>query len=588
MRNFIDAFVVSTRQTLKAFRNNQLGSVTQITALAALPMFLCAGAAIDTVRIDREQVAFNAAVDSAALAVAADDRASLSGLNSSAQAARIAELVLFARKYMAENYTPQFGSSQEMAVNIAITGQTIDLTASHSFPTTIMSLTGINEINLTAHSQIMKAMRPIELTMVMDTTGSMGTTYMDQAKVAAHDLLNTLYGGDLASTPQSEYIRTALVPFTVAVRLDKNAYDFNLGWVDTTGANPLSKLNFTNSISYNNYTAWGKLKSNASTYMSWNGCVEARMTGSAAAGTDYIVNDAAPTLTNPATLFPAYFNPDGATVGTGTWDNEYIGNYSPNNSLPPATGYENSTLGKNSTLGTSSATWGPRVLNQEKYTNKVLTPESLTSASAGPWNLCAKAKVVPMTFKRANVEAGIDSMFAAGNTNVAEGMAWGQRVISPGEPFTKVEGTSSIPASTISPYNDVRWQKIVVLMTDGENNVGTGYSYGGSAYGAYGRGSQAIALNRFGTTSSSSWDGVADTNMGTICTSMKANGIKIYATGFNLSNSAADTLVKNRLKACASTPSADYYSDSTNGADLQAFFNHIGEDVINKSIYVSK
>jgi Flp pilus assembly protein TadG len=175
MRNFIDAFVVSTRQKLKAFRSNQLGSITQIAAVAAVPMFLCAGAAIDTVRVNREQVAFDAAVDAAALAVAADDRASLAGLSEGQQASRIAELEAFARQYMAENYTPQFGSDTEMAVDIDISGQAIDLRASHDFPTTIMSLTGIEKINLNAHSQIMKAMRPIELTMVMDTTGSMAT-----------------------------------------------------------------------------------------------------------------------------------------------------------------------------------------------------------------------------------------------------------------------------------------------------------------------------------------------------------------------------------------------------------------------------
>ena len=92
---------------------------------------------------------------------------------------------------------------------------------------------------------------------------------------------------------------------------------------------------------------------------------------------------------------------------------------------------------------------------------------------------------------------------------------------------------------------------------------------------------------QYGTTSSSSWNSTLDTNLATICTSMKAKGIVIYATGFNLSNSSADTLVKNRLKACAS-PGTAYYSDSANGVDLQAFFNHIGEDVLNKSIYVSK
>ena len=120
MRNLIDAFVGSTGRKLKAFRNNHLGSVTQITAVAAIPMMLAAGAAVDTVRINREQVAFDAAVDSAALAVAADDRASLSGLNEAQVATRLAELEEFAKKYMAENYTPQYGSSEEMEVDVDI------------------------------------------------------------------------------------------------------------------------------------------------------------------------------------------------------------------------------------------------------------------------------------------------------------------------------------------------------------------------------------------------------------------------------------------------------------------------------------
>lgn len=585
MRSFTN-ILVSARGSFSAFRKDPRGSITTMTACAAIPMFLCAGAAIDTIRISREQIAFNAAVDSAALAVAADDRASLKGLSTTQSAARIAELETYAEKYLTENYTPAFGSSPLTDVKITITGSTIDLTSQHEFPTTIMGLVGIDEINLTSSAQIMKAMRPIELVMVMDTTGSMGTTYMAQAKVAAHELLKTLYAGTPSSVPESEFLRTALVPFSAAVRLDKNAYDFNLGWIDTTGTNPLSKLNFTTSTVYNNYTAWGKLKSNASTYMSWNGCVEARMRGTAGS-TDYIVNDVAPTSGTPATRFPAFFYPDDATVGTGTWNNEYIGNYSPNSTTPPATGWENSTLGKNSTLGTASTTWGPRILNQAKYTDKVLTPESPSAASDGPWNNCAKSKIVPMTHKRANVEAGIDLMFADGNTNVAEGLAWGWRVISSTEPFTKVEGTSAIPASTISPYNDARWQKIMVLMTDGANNVGTGISYSGSSYGAYGRGSQVLATNRYGTTNSSNWNSTLDTNLITICTSIKAKGIMIYATGFNLSNSSADTIVKNRLKSCAS-PGASYYADSANGVDLQAFFNHIGEDVLNKSIYVSK
>lgn len=536
-------------------------------------MMLAAGAAIDTVRINREQVAFDAAVDSAALAVAADDRASLAGLSEAQVTARIAELEEFAKQYMAENYTPQYGSSQEMDVDIDITGSAIDLEASHSFPTTIMSLTGIDEINLSSHSQIMKAMRPIELVMVMDTTGSMTTDdRITGAKNAARELLNTVYGGSASSVTESEYLRVALVPFAAGVRLDKNANDFNLGWIDTTGLNPLSKLNFDDAT-WNNYTTWAKLKTSSSTYLTWNGCVETRMRGTAAAGTDYNASDAAPGTGTPATLFPAYFGMDEPSVSGYGYNNDYIGN----------SGTPNETTGLAST-STSYSNHLNRQENKNKYLNKVITAENMTSENAGPWRGCAKSKVVPMTYKRSNIEAGINAMTAAGNTLIAEGLAWGWRAISPTEPFTKVEASTSFPADTISTYGHPRWQKIIVLMTDGDNQLNAGQTtFNGTVNSAYGRGKETLANNRFGSTSDSNKMTELDNAMLEVCSKVKAQNIELYVTSFG---SGVSTATRTRLQACATD--ADNYQHASSSADLSAFFNHIGQDVLNKAIYVSK
>lgn len=585
MRSSIDAFMGSTNRKLKAFRNDYLGSVTQITAVAALPMFLAAGAAIDTLRINREQVAFDAAVDSAALAVAADDRASLAGLDDAQVTARIAELEEFAKKYMAENYTPQYGSSQEMEVDIDITGAAIDLTASHTFPTTIMSLTGIDEINLTSSSQIMKAMRPIEIALVMDTTGSMASSgKLAGAKTAARDLLNTIYGGSASSVPESEYLRVALVPFAAGVRLNKNAYDFNLDWIDTTGLNPLSKLNFPTGSTWNNYTTWAKLKSNSTTYMSWNGCVEARMRGSDANDTDYNVNDVAPTFGE--TLYPAYFAPDTPSFANldeyGSYKNDaWSGNYIGETGTAPT---EIAGLTNTERLDTSTAGLMRRQENQAKYLNKVITVENMTAANEGPWKGCAKTSIVPLTYKRANVEAGITAMVAAGNTLIAEGIAWGWRVLSPTEPFTKVEASTSFPADTVSTYNHPRWLKIMVVMTDGDNDISAGVdTLNGTTYTSYGRGKETLAQNRFGTTSNSSIMPALDDAMSAACTQAKAAGIELYVTSFG---SGVSTATRAKLQACATD--ADNYQHASSSADLQAFFNHIGQDVLNKAIYVSK
>ena len=573
MRNFIDAFVVSTRQKLKAFRINQLGSVTQITAVAAFPMMIAAGAAIDTVRIGREQVAFNGAVDSAVLAVAADDRASLAGLSTSQQASRIAELEVFAKKYLTENYTPQFGDDTEISVDIDITGSTIDLYATHDFPTTIMKLTGVEEVNLTSHAQVMKAMRPIEIALVMDTTGSMSSGgKIAGAKTAAHTLLNTLYAGSASAVPQSEFIRVALVPFSGAVRLSKTAYDYSASWIDTTGVNPLSKLSYNIPAGWDNYSSWSKLKSSSSTFMSWNGCVEARNRGTAGAGTDYNVNDASPTITTPATLFPAFFNPD--TVGT-SYGYNYIGTTgTPNEYTGLTTAQQNDTT-------TAGLLWKQE--NQNKYLNRVISTEA--SGADGPWSNCTATPVIPMTYKRANVEAGIDAMTAKGPTLIAEGLAWGWRVLSPTAPFTKVEGTGTIPADTISTYGHPRWQKIMVLMTDGDNDLSAGsYAVNGTTYSAYGRGKETpLTYNRFGTTTDSAIMGVLDNAMLEVCAKIKAQGIQLYVTSFG---TGVSTTTRTRLQTCATDPA--HYQHNTSSAELAAFFNHIGEDVLNKSIYVSK
>jgi Flp pilus assembly protein TadG len=586
----------SVKGAFSRFLKDQSGSVTQILGLAAIPMFLAAGAAVDTARINREHASFNMAVDSAVLAVAADDRSALTGLSDSQKAARIEELETFAKEYIEANYSAEQGTESSVTVELAINDQAIDITAHHQFPTTIMSMAGINTIELDAHARVQKAMRPIELVMVMDTTGSMGTTYMDQAKQAARTLMNRLYGGTKTEVPESEFIRVALVPFAAAVRLNTAAYDFKLDWIDTAGLNPLSKLNFTSS-SWNNYYAWSRLKSSGSSYHTWNGCVESRMS-SATPATDYLANDIAPNSAVGSSLFPAYFYPDDPTTSgsgysgysNGSWFNDYVGNYSPLSSTPPATGYETSGMGKSDSYKTSSS-WTSRLKNQAKYDGKNIGAENMTysGANKGPWLGCSKSKVVPMTYKRANVESGIDSMVAAGGTNIAEGLAWGWRVISPTEPFTKVEGSASYPATDIAPYGHPRWQKIMVLMTDGENDpyVRSGssiveLSLSGSAYNSYGRGYEAIANNRYGTTSLNSLDDEINNDMSTICERIKDAGITLYTTAFRVSSPT----VTGRLEDCATSP--DHYSYAASGADLTAFFDHIGQDVLNKSIYVSK
>ena len=169
-----------------------------------------------------------------------------------------------------------------------------------------------------------------------------------------------------------------------------------------------------------------------------------------------------------------------------------------------------------------------------------------------------------MTYKRANVEAGITAMIAAGNTLIAEGVAWGWRALSPTEPFTKVEASTSFPADTISTYHHPRWLKIMVVMTDGDNDLSAGLdTLNGTTYTSYGRGKETLADNRFGTTSDSSIMGKLDDAMTAACTQAKAEGIELYVTSFG---SGVSTATRAKLQACATD--ADNYQHATSSADL--------------------
>ena len=167
-----------------------------------------------------------------------------------------------------------------------------------TFPTTIMSLTGIDEINLASHSQIMKAMRPIELVLVMDTTGSMATdNKIDGAKTAARDLLNTVYGGTAGvrfrKANTSAWRSCPLRPASGSTRMPMISI-----WTGLTQrvANPLSKLNF-NDCDLEQLYDLGQVENDQLhiSYMEWlrRGAHARRLT---VPDTDYNVNDVAPTI----------------------------------------------------------------------------------------------------------------------------------------------------------------------------------------------------------------------------------------------------------------------------------------------------
>ena len=227
--------------------------------------------------------------------------------------------------------------------------------------------------------------------------------------------------------------------------------------------------------------------------------------------------------------------------------------------------------------------------NQAKYTNASISSTRIAAGKFPGFN-CATAPIVPLTTSRSVVEAGIDAMTASGSTVIPEGLAWGWRVGSASVPFTEGSGNA-----------DGFWRKVIVLMTDGENNVVTTDWSGnetevnatnGSFYSAFGYGKAATG-NRFGTTDSYALDTSLNTKTQTLCTNIKAPTktdpkdkaktipvYEIYTVVFDLNSTTVETLLRN----CATDP--EHYANASSSEQLKTIFAQIGERL--KSMYLTK
>ena len=142
----------------------------------------------------------------------------------------------------------------------------------------------------------------------------------------------------------------------------------------------------------------------------------------------------------------------------------------------------------------------------------------------------------------------ISQMSPVGYTNLSGAMDMAYQVLSPNAPFTN--GVD---------YATSGVTKAVVLMTDGAQ---TTYAFPESG----------------GTKGSVS---AGETNLETLCRTMKAQGIRILTVSYDL----YDSVTENRLKTCASDD-ADFYNADTREELVSAFSNITNK--LARSMYLSE
>src|SRR5579885_585624 len=171
------------------------GTVTILFGLAAIPIIVAAGIALDTARAYTLKMRLGAALDAAALAV-----------GSQATTATAAQLTTALNNYFYDNYCKTVPSGTSVSscqktvaneYNISvqatstITSATVNYTAQATVPTTFMRLVGINQLTVTVKAQTTK-FPGMEIAVVLDNTGSM--------LCGANEGISTVCGADVVTS----------------------------------------------------------------------------------------------------------------------------------------------------------------------------------------------------------------------------------------------------------------------------------------------------------------------------------------------------------------------------------------------------
>lgn len=186
----------------------------------------------------------------------------------------------------------------------------------------------------------------------------------------------------------------------------------------------------------------------------------------------------------------------------------------------------------------------------------------------GPNAGCPPA-ITPLIQQKSRLLGAIAGLmpWSNGGTIISEGLAWGWRAISP-----RWRGLWSGAAATLPlDYGTPRMDKVIVLLTDGENEMPV--SGGQSTYHAY----QSYAS--LGPTQSAA-QAELDRRTRVVCDAVKAANIELYTITFGSVTSRGRDL----MRECASTDErsgSKLYFHSPDNATLRTVFRSIGSQLSN-------
>lgn len=564
--------------------------VVALVVVFTLPAFIAAaGVAVDLAQGYNIKTRLGAALDKAALAAGSTEGTE-------------EEIQTRINAFLEANY-PAEALGTPYSVQVVLIPGYVDITAQANVKTVFMNIFGQEYIDVQAQTIVKREISGLELVLVMDNTGSMtgsaggGVSKLDASKTAAKKLLDILFG----TASEVPILYVGVVPFSQNVNVDPSRSNWTTGtsldwgttsWAGCVEARENSNMDVTDDPPFainpesEPSAYFPKYYSPCFTYNPWYYATNAvpvnngtfSTSGSWSLGSNWSISSgrANKSGTNDSDMYQTWGSLNSSKDYEVTYTVVTRTAGSVRARLGGVTGPSHSSVGtytdvinaggSNDNFGIYSDNFNGSIddfsmLERTNCGSGTLQYADPLNETKGPNKYCVQP-VLAMTDDRTTVESAIDSMEARGATMINLGLVWGWRMLSPRwrDLWGGVMDTNDLPLD----YNYPSMNKVVILMTDGDN------MFGGGNYTAYGQLSDA----RLGTTSSSTAYSILNTRTSQVCSSMKANNILIYTIAFGAD---IGTTSKNLLKNCATSPA--YFFESPTAGDLDSAFTTIANQL---------
>ena len=569
---------------------NNKGSVAAMAAVLAVPLVLSLGVAVDLSSLWVLQQRMQWAVDAAALLGASQSNGETAALVTK-DAKELFWLSYGAplTSYLSGTQVGFLGSSSAGATVTTATAASgnipanpyVTVTASATLPTFLMGLVGQNQTSVTVSSTAAVPHR-VEMAVVLDNSVSMGfptdssntTLKLAALQTAAQNLVSTIFGSSASASPN---VSMAIVPFAGAVNVGNDAV----------------AQSFLKSGTLN-----AKYSNDTTSSLGWRGCVQARAYVPPATSYDTTEDDPS----SDTTKFDPYFYPStiNAKCKTNNGNGKCTGAFYTGDNDFPVDGQGRATSVNDTTAAA-----------QTGNTNLNYFPFYFNTSQLyyGPNLFCPRTSLVKLTSNTTTLYNTINSMALVngGGTVIDQGMQWGWFTVSPLWTEWQLPASPTGAARPVA-YTDTGTTKIVVLMTDGVNEVdGIDSTYGAASdrsstncnqinnvypecfqvdswYTSYQRVSSGVLTTSGGTSDLRRQNAATElrTRLQTLCQNMKNKGILIYTIFFHgyyddaylgaLTNGAGPD-----LQSCASD--ANHYFSSQSASAINAAFQQIAQDI---------